>query len=53
MGLMLQRFVAGAVLVCCAVAHLHAAPQTGAVVPQIIDAGAGILLIGKRTDCPY
>lgn len=44
MGLMLQRFVTGAVLVCAALTHLHAAPQVGAVAPQIIDAGAGMLL---------
>lgn len=45
MGLMLQRTVIAAVLVCSAVTHFHEASQAGSVGPQIIDAGAGILLL--------
>lgn len=44
-GLMLQRFVTAIVLMCGAVANLHAAPQAGSVGPQIIDIGAGMLLL--------
>ncbi len=42
---MLQRAAIAAVLVCGAVAHLHDASRGGFVVPQIIDAGAGMLLL--------
>ena len=42
---MLQRIVTAAVLVHGVVMHVHATSQVGSVGPQIIDAGAGILLL--------
>ncbi len=34
MGLMLQRLVTAAVLICTAVSHLHPASQVGSIAPQ-------------------
>jgi putative oxidoreductase len=44
-GLMLQRLMTAAVLVHRAVMQLNAATLVGSAVPQMIDAGAGLLLL--------
>jgi len=41
---MLQRLVTAA-MVCSGVAHLHTASPSGFVTPQLIEVGAGILLL--------
>jgi putative oxidoreductase len=44
-GLLLQRLLTGATLLHCGIAYFGTAPQVGPVVPQIIGAGAGTLLL--------
>jgi putative oxidoreductase len=42
---LLLRFTVGATLTYCAAAHLRLAPPLSLIIPQIIGAGAGILLL--------
>ena len=44
-GLLLQRLVTAAFLVDCGVAQLRATPEFASILPQMIGAGAGILLL--------
>jgi hypothetical protein len=44
-GLMLQRLITAAALVGCVIARLHATTQLVSVAPQVIDAGAALLLL--------
>jgi putative oxidoreductase len=44
-GLLLQRLVTAAALICSTVPHLHPASQLGSIGPQVIGAAAGILLL--------
>ena len=44
-GLLLQRFLTGAILIDCGITHLGKASQFVLIAPYIIGAGAGILLL--------
>ena len=44
-GLLLQRVVTTAALIHCGIAGLREAPQFASIAPQIVAAGAGILLL--------
>jgi putative oxidoreductase len=44
-GLLLQRLLTGAILLNCGISHLGRASQFAAITPQVIGAGAGMLLL--------
>jgi putative oxidoreductase len=44
-GLLLQRLIAGSVLVHCAMVHFSGSPNPGMTALQLVSMGAGILLI--------
>ena len=45
MGLLIQRFIAGSVLVGCAITHLRGTTELVLLVPQLVGLGTGLLLI--------